>query len=229
MKKNLIFPHGAFCLFAVAQIFIEVAIFPETYPVLKNSWLHAWLTTMFGWQTKVLGFGPARTFTLSMISYFQNCSILKFIFYSHDTWNLYAQIYFNSNTNVRIYLLPIRKINNIPGRSSHRKTWLLIHNLQKLWISLFYRQPPIWPTPFYILFKPTHPLPLLLKIFIWKYCPNEIQDKNTKNSQEKLISSKQHYMSFISNTFISNTRWDLIQYNSNLRYYKKLNKNNYNW
>ena len=42
--------------------------------------------------------------------------------------------------------------------------------------------------------------PPLLRIFIWKYCPNEIQDKRTKKSREKVIPSKQHYMSFISNT-----------------------------
>ena len=185
MKKNLIFPHGAFCLFAVAQIFIEVAIFPETYPVLKNSWLHAWLTTMFGWQTKVLGFGPARTFTLSMISYFQNCSILKFIFYSHDTWNLYAQIYFNSNTNVHIYLLPIWKINNVPGRSSYRKTWLLIHSLLKLWMPLFYRQPPIWSTAFYILSKPTHPPP-----YFWKYLFGNIVQMKYRTKTQKTHKRK---------------------------------------
>ena len=46
--KKTNFSHEAFCLFAVAEIFLEVAIFLETYPVLKNSWLHAWLTTMFG-------------------------------------------------------------------------------------------------------------------------------------------------------------------------------------
>ena len=46
-------------------------------------------------------------------------------------------------------------------------------------------------------------LPLLL-IFIWKYCLNETQHKQTKISQEKVIFSKQHYMSFISDFFISN-------------------------
>ena len=38
-----------------------------------------------------------------------------------------------------------------------------------------------------------------------KYCPNEVQEKDTKNLQEKVIYSKQHNMSFISDTFISNT------------------------
>ena len=47
------------------------------------------------------------------------------------------------------------------------------------------------------------PNPPLLKIFICKYCPNEVQDKHTKYSQGKVISSKQHYMSFLSDTFIS--------------------------
>ena len=45
----------------------------------------------------------------------------------------------------------------------------------------------------------------LLKIFIWKYCPNEIQDKQTENVQEKVISLKEHCMSFISDNFVSNT------------------------
>ena len=125
MKKTQIFPMSP--CFLVAKMFLEMVLFLDTYFVLKTPGC-----LLVRCLEKRLGFGPARTFTLSMISYFQNCSILKFIFYSHDTWNLYAQIYFNSNTNVRIYLLPIRKINNIPGRSSHRKTWLLIHNLQKL-------------------------------------------------------------------------------------------------
>ena len=55
--------------------------------------------------------------------------------------------------------------------------------------------------PHFTLF-PTPPLPPLLKIFIWKYCPNMIlQGKHTKNSQEKAFSSKD----FSSDTFISNT------------------------
>ena len=35
-------------------------------------------------------------------------------------------------------------------------------------------------------------------------------------------------MTFISDTFISNTGWDLIQNNNNLRYHKGLKKNQYN-
>ena len=52
---------------------------------------------------------------------------------------------------------------------------------------------------------------------------------DTKNSQEKVISSKQHYMSFISDTFISNIDWDLIENNNNRRYHKddKKNQNNF--
>ena len=160
-----------------------MAIFLETYPVLKNSLLHAWLTTMVGWKTKPLGFGPARTFTILMISYFQNCSILKFIFYSHGTWNLYAQIYFNSNTNVHIYLLPVWKINNVPGRNSYRKAWLLIHSLLKLLIPLFYRQPPIWSTTFYILSNPSPPPP---PPYFWKHLFGNLSKWNTGQKHKKL-------------------------------------------
>ena len=55
------------------------------------------------------------------------------------------------------------------------------------------------------LFLYFFPSPALSTAFIWKYCPNEIQDKHKKNPQEKVISSKQHYMSFRSHTFISQT------------------------
>ena len=71
-----------FFLFVVAEIFHKVDVFLETSYALKNSWLQAWLTTMVASQRKLLGFGPARTFTLSMISYIQN---LKLILHSHDT------------------------------------------------------------------------------------------------------------------------------------------------
>ena len=66
------------------------------------------------------------------------------------------------------------------------------------------------------------PFHLLLTIFIWKYCPDEIQDKQIKNSQEKVVSSKQHYMSFISDTFVSYTGSDLIQNNNNIKCHKEL-------
>ena len=49
------------------------------------------------------------------------------------------------------------------------------------------------------------PNPPLLKMLIWKYSPNKIQDKITKISQEKVVSSIQHCMSFISDTFVSGT------------------------
>ena len=39
---------------------------------------------------------------------------------------------------------------------------------------------------------------------------------NAKNSYEKVISSKQYYMSIISNTSMSTTGWDLIQNNNDL-------------
>ena len=66
------------------------------------------------------------------------------------------------------------------------------------------------------------PFPPFLTIFIWKYYPNEIQDKHTKNSQEKVISSKQHFMSCISDNFVSNTGRDLIQNNHHFRHHKEL-------
>ena len=70
-KNPTFFPHEAFCLSVAAGMFLEVALFLETYYVLKNSWLHAWSTTTVGWQRKSLGFGPVSAFTLSMNSYFQ--------------------------------------------------------------------------------------------------------------------------------------------------------------
>ena len=75
------FPHDAFCLFVIAEMFLEVALFLQT-SVLKNSWLQAWSTTMVSWQRKPLGFEPARPFTLAMNSGTQN---IKLTFYSHDT------------------------------------------------------------------------------------------------------------------------------------------------
>ena len=55
-------------------------------------------------------------------------------------------------------------------------------------------------SPLFIFFPNLPPL----IIFIWKYCLNETQHKQTKISQEKVIFSKQHYMSFMSDIFISN-------------------------
>ena len=66
-------------------MFLEVALFLEIFPVLKKSWLHAWSTTMVGWQRKLLGFGPARTFTLSMILYTKSH---YFKAYFSFTWHL---------------------------------------------------------------------------------------------------------------------------------------------
>ena len=34
------FPHEAFCLLVVAEMFLELALFLET-PFLNNSWVHA--------------------------------------------------------------------------------------------------------------------------------------------------------------------------------------------
>ena len=60
--------------------------------------------------------------------------------------------------------------------------------------------PLLWTTPYMVKapFSPTFHN-------IWKYCRNEIQDKHKKNSQEKLISSKQHFLAFISDKLVSNT------------------------
>ena len=63
----------------------------------------------------------------------------------------------------------------------------------------------------------------------WKYLfGNIVQMKyriKIKNLQEKIISWKQHYKSFINDAFTSNTSWDLIQNNNILRYRKELKKN----
>ena len=36
MKKTQIFPHAGFCLFVVAEMFLEVTLFLETSSVLKT-------------------------------------------------------------------------------------------------------------------------------------------------------------------------------------------------
>ena len=66
---------------------------------------------------------------------------------------------------------------------------------------------PVLNTTTYMVKVPFIFLPNLprLNLFIWKYCSNEIQDKHTKKSQQKFHSSKQHCMSFVSDTFVSNT------------------------
>ena len=104
----------------------------------------------------------------------------------------------------------VNKINVIPCTSSHRKTWLLIHSLQNLWTSIFYRQRPIWSSPLFVFFQTPHFRQYLCgNIVQMKY----IQNKNTKHLQEKVISANQHY---------SITGWYLIQNNNNLRYHKDL-------
>ena len=127
-------------------------------------------------------------------------------FLLHDTYNLHTQIYFNSNTNVHIHFLPIWKISNIPGTNGHRKTQLLVPSVQKLWTPLFYRQPPIGQAD--LLYFPHFWQYLLGNIVQMKYRTN-----TQKNSQKSSISSKQHYMYFISDTFIGHIRWDLVQNN----------------
>ena len=47
-EKTQIFSHKAFCLFVVARMFLKVTLFLETFSVLKNSWVHAWSTTVVG-------------------------------------------------------------------------------------------------------------------------------------------------------------------------------------
>ena len=75
MKKPQHFSHKAFCLSVAAKMFLEVALFLETYSVLKTRCTldrPPWLADK----------GNLHTF--SMISYFQNL-LLKLIFHSHDT------------------------------------------------------------------------------------------------------------------------------------------------
>ena len=165
-------------------------------------------------QLKLLGFGPARTFTLLMFSCIQKLSLLFITMTTRISILRFTSI----QTQMHIFIsYQSKKTNNILGRSSYRKTWLSIYNVQKLWTSILYRQPTIWSTPFFILFLN----PPLLTSFTWKYCPNEMQDKHKKNLQDKVISSKQHYMSFIIVKFISNAGCDLIRNNNNLVYQKE--------
>ena len=100
-KNTQIFPYEAFLLFVAAVMFLEVALFLESYPVLKTpgsmpGWL-PWLVDKGNfWLLDQLNIHLFNNFILS------NLSILKLIFHSHDTKNLYTQIYFNSSTNVHI-------------------------------------------------------------------------------------------------------------------------------
>ena len=106
------------------------------------------------------------------------------------------------------------KINNISGRSNHRKTWLLIHSVQKLWI-LSSIDNHLYDQARFLCFLQTPNF--------WKYIfGNIVQIKYGINRQkltrESYFLNKQHYISFISDTFKSNTGWNLIQNNNNLRY-----------
>ena len=105
------------CLFVVVEMFLEVALFLETSSVLENLWVQGWSNPIVGWQRKLLDIYSLNYFIL------WNLSISYFI---QMTLRISIKIYFNSNTNVHIFLLPMWKINNIPGRGNPRKTWLLI-------------------------------------------------------------------------------------------------------
>lgn len=72
--------------------------------------------------------------------------------------------------------------------------------------------------PFLYTFFKTHTFE---NLYLEIYCPSEIQDKQTKNSQEKIISLKQHSMSFIGNFF----RFKIITISGIIR---NLKKNRYN-
>ena len=50
MKKSQIFPHKVFCVFVVAEVFLEVTLFLET-SVLKTL-LDTRLVDQHGWLTK---------------------------------------------------------------------------------------------------------------------------------------------------------------------------------
>ena len=127
-----------------------------------------WGESAAGKKSKKLTSGRER---LRMVGRQRNIHILDQLEHSLFQWfyalkSLYFKVYFlftwhlespytdllQLNSNLHIYLLPIWKINNIPGKSSHSKTWLLIHSVQKLWTSVFYRQTPIWSSPFFIFF-----------------------------------------------------------------------------
>ena len=59
----------------------------------------------------------------------------------------------------------------------------------------------------------------------WPVCWGKCPDFGYLWANFSLRYSKQLYMSFISDTFISNTGWDLIQNNNNLRFHKEHKKN----
>ena len=191
-----------------------------------ENWLHAWtwLTTMVGWQIK------GNVWVLdqlehSLFQWFHTLKSLYFKDYFSFTWHLefpYTDLLqfkhkcthlFATNVTSKQYT---RQEQSLKDNIYSKSTKAL--NLSLLNTTTYMAKAPS------ILF----PNPPLLKIFIWKYCPNEIQDKHTKKSQEKTISSKQHCISFISDTFVSNTGWDLIKNNDKLRYHNVHKKNQCN-
>ena len=162
-------------------MFLEVALFLETSSVLKTlrytpgqpPWLaHKW---------------KFRTFTLTLISGSQ-IFLFKSLFFTHMTPRIFIHRFISFNSNMK-------KINNKPGRNSHRKTWLLIHNVKKLWLS------PSSPS------STDNSLNGQVSFLYFFHAPSIIQiySLSTKKLQEKVTFSKQYYMSFISAAFISTT------------------------
>ena len=61
-KKLQFFPMSPFAYFC-SWNFSQNGLVSRNLLCPENSWFRAWLTTISGWQRKLLDFGPARTFT----------------------------------------------------------------------------------------------------------------------------------------------------------------------
>ena len=78
-------------------------------------------------------------------------------------------------------------MNNVSGKGSQKKTWLSIRSMQKLWSPIFYREPLIWSTPFYVF------------IFWQHLFGNIVQKKysmNTQKTHKQKLFFQKHLVTF---------------------------------